>query len=385
MRTFKQFIAKRRSPKSTTITTTNNEEAHPPKVNNTTIPRITNISNTMALPKTYKHAVFKELGKPLVVEDAELKLPGTGEILVKVEACGVCYSDKYAQYNVFGGGFPITPGHEIIGRVAAVGDGVSSWITGDRIGAGWHGGHDGSCVACQKGLLQMCDNPIINGENKEGGYSEYVIIRAEAAVRVPAHVDAATYAPIMCAGVTTFNSIRLMGIQAGETVAVQGLGGLGHLAIQYANKLGYRVVAVSRDGSKEELARKLGAHEYVDASKGDVAAQLQKLGGAKLAIATSPSSEGMQELLGGLSILGKLLILSVPGKATFDTQVMLGKGLSIQAWPAGHNKDSEDAVKFTEMAGVETVVEKFPLSRAQEAYERMLSGKALFRVVIVNE
>ncbi|KAF3010355.1 hypothetical protein E8E14_009084 [Neopestalotiopsis sp. 37M] len=336
-----------------------------------------------SLPKTYKHAIFKAQGEPLTLEQVNLVEPSKGEILVKVEACGVCYSDMYAQHNGMGGGFPIVPGHEVIGRVAAIGEGTSSWNVGDRIGAGWHGGHDGTCVACKKGWLQMCSNPVINGENKQGGYSEYVLIRAEAAVRVPDHVDAATYAPILCAGMTAFNAIRNMGIPAGETVAVQGLGGVGHMAIQYAAAFGYRVIAVSRDASKEEFARKLGATEYVDASKGDVGAQIQKLGGARLAVATAPSADGLGDLMNGLGILGKLLILSVPGEIKLNTFAMLGKGLSVQSWPGGHCGDSEDTIQFSELKGIETIVTKYPLDKAQEAYEAMLSGKVQGRAVLI--
>ncbi|KAK8095672.1 alcohol dehydrogenase [Apiospora kogelbergensis] len=361
--------------------------------------------SSSSLPKTYKHAVFKTQGQPLTIEEVELKLPGPGEVLVKVEACGVCYSDMYAQHNGMGGGFPMVPGHEIIGKVAAAGDGVT-WKAGERIGAGWHGGHDGelhtptrtnyqtvlilipppphsgTCNACKKGWLQMCESPVINGENKQGGYSEYVLIRAEAAVRVPAHVDAAKYAPIMCAGMTAFNALRNMGIAAGETVAIQGLGGLGHMAIQYANRFGYRVVAISRDGSKEAFARKLGAHEYVDASKGDVGAQLQKLGGARLVVATAPTADGMGSLMAGLGLLGKLLVLSVPGDITINTGAMLGKGLSVQSWPGGHCRDSEETIAFTELHGVECIVDTYPLDKAQEAYDAMLAGKIRGRAVI---
>jgi D-arabinose 1-dehydrogenase-like Zn-dependent alcohol dehydrogenase len=218
---------------------------------------------------------------------------------------------------------PMVPGHEIVGKVAAVGEGVKLWSEGDRVGAGWHGGHDGECKACKKGFFQMCDNQVINGETKAGGYAEYVLLRSEAAIRVPAHVDAAKYAPIMCAGLTCFNSIRNMKIGVGETVAIQGLGGLGHLAIQYAARFGYRVVAISRGGEKEEFARKLGAHEYIDSSKGDAGEALQKLGGAALIVTTSPSGDVISPLLKGLGILGKLLILSVPGDLPVNTAVMV--------------------------------------------------------------
>ncbi|KAI2635715.1 putative alcohol dehydrogenase [Hypomontagnella submonticulosa] len=339
----------------------------------------------MSLPQTYKHAVFKAQGQPLTIEQAPMTLPGPGEVLVKVEACGVCFSDMFAQNNIMGGGFPLTPGHEIIGRVAAVGDGVSLWKVGDRIGAGWHGGHDGTCKACKQGWHQMCDNQVINGETKNGGYAEYTLLRSEAAARIPEEVDAAKYAPILCAGMTVFNSIRNMNVGPGETVAVQGLGGLGHLAIQYANRFGYRVVAISRDGNKEKFARQLGAHEYIDSSKGDAGEQLQKLGGAKLVVATAPTADVMAPLLKGLGILGKLLILSVPGEVPVNTGIMLKYGVSVQSWPCGHATDSEEAIQFTQLSNVDCMIEKFPLDKANDAYNHMLSGKARFRAVITME
>ncbi|KAE8151608.1 chaperonin 10-like protein [Aspergillus avenaceus] len=339
----------------------------------------------MPIPQTYKRAVFKSAGAPLVIEDARLTAPGPNEILVKVEACGVCFSDLYAQSNVMGGGFPIVPGHEIVGRVAAIGEHVSDWAVGDRIGGAWHGGHDGTCKACRQGWYQMCDSRVVNGETKNGGYAEYCFINKEAAVRVPAHVPAARYAPILCAGVSVFNALRHMNIPAGETVAVQGLGGLGHLAIQFAHKMGYRVVAISRDGSKEALARDLGAHEYIDSSQGDVGQALQRLGGVSLVVTTAPAVEAISPLLKGLGILGKLLLLSVPGELTIDTGTMLTYGLSVQVWPAGHATDSEEAIAFTELQNIDCQVEEFPLEKANDACEAMRTGTVRFRAVITME
>ncbi|KAM5497103.1 putative secondary metabolism biosynthetic enzyme [Microsporum canis] len=318
---------------------------------------------------TFRQAAFKEAGGPLVIEEVEMTSPGRGEVLVKVQACGVCFSDTFAQHNVMGGGLygvaaeliassPIVPGHEIIGHVTAVGEGVEQWKIGDRIGGAWHGGHDDA---------------------------EYCTLRAEAGVRIPKHVDAAKYAPILCAGMTMFNSIRHMNIPVGSTVAIQGLGGLGHLAIQYARSFGYRVVALSRNAEKEAFARELGAHEYIDVSKCDVGEQLQKLGGVSLIVSTAPTKDAIEPLLKGLGMLGKLLILSVPGDITVNTGVMLRYGISVQSWPCGHATDSEEAIAFTELEGINCMIEKFPLEKANDALEAMVKGTVRFRAVITME
>ncbi|EED19785.1 alcohol dehydrogenase, putative [Talaromyces stipitatus ATCC 10500] len=336
----------------------------------------------MSLPKTFRQAVFKESGGPLVIEDANLNPPAQGEILVKVEACGVCYSDTIAQHNWMGGGFPQVPGHEIIGEVAAVGSGVSGWAVGDRIGGGWHGGHDGTCKACKTGHYQMCDNQLINGVTKVGGYAEYCILRSEAAVRIPPDVDASEYAPMLCAGVTVFNSMRHMQIPPGSTVAIQGLGGLGHLALQYANKFGYRVVALSRDNKKEKFARQLGAHEYIDGSKEDIGQALQRLGGASLIVSTAPDKDSITPLLSGLGIRGKLLILSVVDGLPVNSAILMRRGSSIHSWPSGHAMDSEEAIQFAGLQDIKCMVETFPLEKANEAYGAMLNGSVRFRSVI---
>ncbi|KAI9655889.1 MAG: hypothetical protein M1831_004734 [Alyxoria varia] len=340
---------------------------------------------TSSLPKTYKQAVFKAAGQPLTIEEVALEAPKKGEVLVRVEACGVCHSDSFAQANGFGAGFPMVPGHESIGHVAAVAEGESRWKVGDRVGGPWHGGHDGTCKACNKGLMQMCDNAAVNGITRNGGYAQYTTLRSEAAVRIPTGISAAKYAPILCAGATTFNSIRKMNIAPGSLVAVQGLGGLGHLAIQYANKAGYRVVALSRDASKEEFARKLGAHEYIDGSKVDQGEALQKLGGASLIIATAPNPKGISPLLKGLGIMGKLLVLTVVGELPVDTITMTGKGLSVHCWPSGHALDCEEAIEFTQLEDVDCMVEEFPLEKANEAFDAMMNTSVRFRAVLTME
>ncbi|KAJ5150299.1 hypothetical protein N7448_001877 [Penicillium atrosanguineum] len=339
----------------------------------------------MSLPTSYKAALFKEAGAPLVIEDVQLTKPAAGEVLIKVEACGVCHSDTIPQAYGLKGKFPIIPGHEMIGNVVALGDSVSQWKVGDRIGGPWHGGHDGTCLSCRKGHFQMCDLGIVNGVTKNGGYAQYCILRAEAGVRIPTHVRAAEYAPILCAGVTVFNAMRQMNVQPGSTVAIQGLGGLGHLAIQYANRFGFRVVAISRDAQKEKFVRELGAHEYIDTSKEDAATALQKLGGASLVVATAPNPQVISPLLKGLGPLGKILILAVAGEVPFDTLTMITKGLSVHGWPSGHARDSEEAIQFTELENIKCMVQEYPLEKANEAFDAMMKGSVRFRAVITMD
>lgn len=334
------------------------------------------------LPKEYKAAVFEAKGAPLTFKQVKLEKPKDGEVLVKVLACGVCHSDAAVQDALFGNSFPIIPGHEIIGDVAAVPDSEKTWKVGDRVGGPWHGGHDGTCKACKRGLFQMCKTETINGVTRDGGYAEYVTLRTEAVVSVPKEVDPAEYCPILCAGITVFNSLRKQNITQGELVGVQGLGGLGHLALQYANKMGYKVVAISSSADKEDFARKLGAHEYIDGSKGDIGEQLQKLGGAACIIFTAPNPKLIQPLMGGLGPLGKLLILAAAGPAEINTAAMIGNGLSVVAWPSGHAIDSEEAIDFAMRHGVHCMVETFSLDNANEALQHMLSGKVRFRAVL---
>jgi D-arabinose 1-dehydrogenase-like Zn-dependent alcohol dehydrogenase len=266
--------------------------------------------------------------------------------------------------------------------VVAVPDSEKTWKEGDRVGGPWHGGHDGTCKACKRGLFQMCKNETINGVMRDGGYAEYVLLRTEAVVSVPADVSPTEYCPLLCAGITVFNSLRKQGIAQGELIGVQGLGGLGHLALQYANKMGYRVAAISSSADKEEFARKLGAHEYIDGSKGDVGEQLQKLGGAACVIFTAPNAKLIQPLMGGLGPLGKLLILAAAGPAEINTAAMISKGNSIVAWPSGHALDSEEAIDFAMRHDVKCMVETFKFDDANEAMEHMLSGKVRFRAVL---
>ncbi|KAI4247424.1 MAG: hypothetical protein LQ352_006151 [Teloschistes flavicans] len=309
-----------------------------------------------SLPKTYKAAVFKKANEKLSIEQVDLKEPEEGQVLIKVLATGVCHSDSMTQSGVMGSSFPVVPGHEMIGEVVAVGPGEKKW--------------------------KMCENETVNGVFRDGGYAEYCLLRSEATVSIPSDVDPAAFCPFLCAGVTVFNSMRHQRIPAGEIVAVQGLGGLGHLAVQYASKMGYRTVALSSSGSKEKFARDLGAHEYLDGSKEDHAEALQKLGGASLIVSTVPDATSLGKLVNGLGLLGKLLILAPSGDVAVPTVPMLTKGLSVTSWPSGHAVDSEEAIAFARLHDIKCMVEKFPLDKANEAYEHMMSGKARFRAVI---
>ncbi|EXJ94221.1 hypothetical protein A1O1_02614 [Capronia coronata CBS 617.96] len=335
------------------------------------------------LPKDYKVAIFEKKGEPLTFKQVPLELPKSGEVLVKVLACGICHSDAAVQHGVFGNSFPIIPGHEIIGDVVAVPDTEKRWKEGDRVGGPWHGGHDGTCKACQRGLFQMCDNELINGVTKSGGFAEYVTLRTEAVVSVPDDVDPAEFCPLLCAGVTVFNGLRRQNVLPGSVVAVQGLGGLGHLALQYTSKMGYRTVAISSSSAKKDFAMQLGAHDYIDASKGDIAAQLQALGGAACVIFTAPNQELIPPLLQGLGPMGKILVLAASAPVEINTASMIQKGLSISAWPSGHALDSEEAIEFARVHNVNVMIEKFPLEKANEGLEKMVSGKVRFRGVLI--
>ncbi|KAF4965504.1 hypothetical protein FSARC_6684 [Fusarium sarcochroum] len=338
---------------------------------------------TLSLPKTYKALFFENKDSGLTLQEVELQQPGPGYILVKVLACGICHSDLFVKQGRLGDVFPRVPGHEAVGDVVAVGEGVTNFKTGERVGAAWHGGHDGTCRSCQRGLFQTCRNGEINGVTMDGGYAEYILLRAEAAVRVPADADPAEIAPLLCAGVTVFNAMRNMGVIQGGLVAVQGLGGLGHLALQYASKMGYTVVALSSGNDKKDFATQLGAHHYVDTSAEDAAEALQKLGGADMVIATAPNAKVVSPLAAGLAPLGKLVVLAPIGLVDFDTVPMIMKSLSVHGWNSGHQQDSEDAIAFAHTHGVKCIIEKFPfLTNCREAFDKMENGKVRFRSVL---
>jgi D-arabinose 1-dehydrogenase-like Zn-dependent alcohol dehydrogenase len=321
---------------------------------------------------------------PFEVVSRDVRDPGPGEIRIEIEACGVCHSDAVTRSGAYPGlTLPRVPGHEIAGRVDAVGANVTAWKAGDRVGVGWHGGHCFQCNACRKGLFINCERAQITGVTLDGGYAEYVVVPHEAAVRVPESLDAADAAPLLCAGVTTYNSLRNSGARAGDTVAVQGIGGLGHLAIQYAARMGFRTVAISRGADKETLARELGAHEYVDTQKVDAAEGLRKLGGADVVLATAPSSGAIASTVNGLKARGKLLIVAAAFEPLQISALSLLSGKTIAGWPSGSPIDSEETVAFSVLTQIRPRVEKFPLEKAEEAFAEVMANRVRFRAVLV--
>jgi D-arabinose 1-dehydrogenase-like Zn-dependent alcohol dehydrogenase len=322
---------------------------------------------------------------PFQIVEREIPEPPAGAVRVKVEACGICHSDWFTKEGLWPGiEYPRVPGHEIAGVVDALGANVPGWKKGERVGIGWHGGHCGYCDACRRGDFVVCQNtPLVPGISYDGGYADYVIAPAGALARIPDGLSFVEAAPLMCAGVTTFNSLRHSGARPGDLVAVLGIGGLGHLGVQFAAKMGCNTVAIARGKDKEELARKLGAARYIDSNASDPAAELMKMGGAKVVLATATSGKAMTALIGGLGIDGKLVVLGAadaPIEARAD--LLIGGRRSIIGWPSGSSIDSQDTLAFSAETGVRPMTEVFPLERAAEGYERMMSGKARFRAVL---
>ena len=310
--------------------------------------------------------------------------PARGQVRIKVEACGICHSDALVKEGHWPGiQYPRVPGHEIAGRIDAVGADVTLWKRGQRVGVGWHGGHDFTCEACRRGDFLLCQVGKITAISFDGGYAEYMIANAEAVAAILDDLPADQAAPLLCAGITVYNSLRNSGARGGDLVAVQGIGGLGHLGIQYARQMGFRTVAIGRGGDKGPLARKLGAHEYVDTSAGAPAEALQKLGGARVILATAPDSKAISALVDGLAANGKLVIVGAsPEPLTITPLQLIGARRSIQGWPSGTAKDSEDTMQFSALTGVRPMIERYPLEKAADAYQQMISGKARFRVVL---
>lgn len=323
-------------------------------------------------------------GKDFELIDRPKPDPGPLQVRIRVEACGVCHSDCMVKDGLWPGlTYPKVPGHEIAGRVDAVGSAVTQWKPGQRAGVGWHGGHCFICDSCRHGDFITCQSEKITGFSFDGGYAEYMIAPAEAVAAIPDGLAADEAAPLLCAGITTYNALRHAGAMPGDLVAIQGIGGLGHLGIQYAKQMGFRTVAIGRGADKEALAKKLGAHEYVDVNTGSAEAVLQKLGGAKVVIATAPDAKAIGSLVNGLGPNGKLVVIGASQEPLLVApNQLLGPRRSIQGWASGTAKDSEDALNFSALTGVRPMIERYPLEKAAEAYERMVSGNARFRVVL---
>lgn len=323
---------------------------------------------------------------PFELVEREIPTPGPGAVRIKVQACGICHSDSFTKEGTFPGiQYPRVPGHEIAGVLDAVGPGVAGWAPGQRVGVGWHGGHCGYCDSCRRGDFVTCQvAPQVPGVSYDGGYADYVIVPVGALAAIPEGLSPVEVGPLMCAGITTFNSLRHSGAQPGDTVAILGVGGLGHLAVQFAAKMGFNTVAIARGADKESLARQLGAHHYLDSQTVDPAAELTKLGGAKVILATATSGKAMNAALGGLGIDGKLVVLGVGEPLTVSPLLLIGGRRSVLGWPSGRSIDSQDTLRFSLLTGVRSMNEIYPLERAAEAYERMMSGKARFRVVVTT-
>jgi alcohol dehydrogenase, propanol-preferring len=333
---------------------------------------------------TMRAVQVSKAGGAFEVVEREVPEPGAGQIRVKVEACGVCHSDALVKFGAFPGlTLPRIPGHEIAGRVDALGAGVTAWKEGDRVGVGWHGGHCFQCVACRKGLFINCERSKITGISHDGGYAEYAVVPAESAARIPDELSATEAGPLLCAGVTTYNSLRNSGARPGDTVAVQGIGGLGHLGLQYAARMGFRTVALSRGADKEALARELGAHVYIDTQVVSAAEGLKKIGGADLVLATAPNAEAIASVVDGLKARGKLLLVAAPHEPFSVSALTLLSGKSVSGWPSGSAIDSEEAMAFSALTGVRPRTETFPFERGEEAFAKVMENKIRFRGVLL--
>jgi len=331
-----------------------------------------------------KAAQISKPGGDFQIVEREIPKPGAGHVLIKVQACGVCHSDMFTKEGAWPGiQYPRVPGHEIAGLIDELGDGVSGWTKGQRVGVGWHGGHDGTCLQCRRGDFGNCQNLKIAGISYDGGYQQYMVAPVEALTAMPENLSDVEAAPLLCAGITTFNALRHSGAGPGDLVAVLGIGGLGHLGIQWANKFGYKVAAIGRGSESAALAKKLGASVYIDNKVTNPAQELQKLGGAQVILATAPSSKAMSEVIDGLAPNGKLMVVGATMDPIEVTPVQLITGSrAIQGWASGTPTDAEDTLRFAELTGVRPMIETYPLEKAAEAYARMMSGNAQFRVVL---
>jgi D-arabinose 1-dehydrogenase-like Zn-dependent alcohol dehydrogenase len=325
-------------------------------------------------------------GGPFEMVEREIPQPGPRQVRVKVQACGLCHSDSLTKEGHFPGvTYPRVPGHEVAGVIDAVGSEVPRWRVGQYVGVGWLGSYCGYCDSCRRGSFITCSNQLVTGITMDGGYQDYMLVPFEGLALVPNEISPVDAGPLMCAGITTFNSLRNGGARGGDTVAVLGIGGLGHLAVQFASKMGFHTIAIARGTDKEPLAKQLGARHYIDSTAGDPAAELQRLGGAKIIVATATSAQAMAATIGGLSVDGRLVVLGADlTPMALNTAALIGKRTGLYGWPSGSSIDSEDTMKFAAMTGVRPMTETFPLERAQEAYDRMISNKARFRVVLTT-
>lgn len=323
---------------------------------------------------------------PFEIVEREIPEPTPGSVRIKVQACGICHSDSLTKEGMLPGiQYPRVPGHEVVGIVDAIGQGVVRWKTGQRVGIGWHGGHCGYCDSCGRGDFFACQtSSLISGVSFDGGYADYMIAPAEAMASVPEELSAVEEAPLMCAGVTTFNCLRNSGARAGDVVAVLGLGGLGHLGVQFAAKMGFRTIGIARGKDKEPLASKLGAHHYIDSQSQDPAAELLKFGGAKVILATVTNAEAMSAACGGLSVNGVFMIIGAVPTMQIAPLQLLGGRQSVKGWYSGVAVDSQDTLSFSVLSGVRSMNEVYPIEQVTEAYERMMSGQARFRVVLTT-
>jgi D-arabinose 1-dehydrogenase-like Zn-dependent alcohol dehydrogenase len=329
-------------------------------------------------------AQISKPGGDFELVERQIPKPEAGHVRIKVQACGVCHSDVFVKEGLWPGiQYPRVPGHEVAGIIDELGAGVIGWMKGQRVGVGWHGGQDNSCLECRRGRVLYCHNPKVTGISYDGGYQQYMLAPVEAVAAIPDTLSDAEAAPLLCAGVTTFNALRHSGASPGSLVAVEGVGGLGHLGIQFASKFGYKVAAIGRGAEHAALAKTLGASVYIDSQSSSAAQELQKLGGAQAILATAPSSKAMSELIDGLAPTGKFIVVGISSDPIAVTPLQLISGeRAMQGSAVGTPTDSEDTMNFSELTGVRPMIETYPLEKAAEAYERMMSGKAQFRVVL---
>lgn len=335
---------------------------------------------------TMKAAQVPKAGESFEIVEKVIPEPKDNEVLVKVEACGICHSDVFVKEGMFPGiEYPRVPGHEVIGKIEKTGSDVQGWKEGERVGVGWHGGHCFHCEPCRRGDFINCENAKISGISYDGGYAEYMTAPFEALARVPAELSSEEAAPLLCAGITTYNALRNSGAKPGALVAVLGIGGLGHLALQYSSAAGYRTVALSHGSSKEQMAHELGANYYINTSERDPAEELAAMGGADVILATAPNSKAISQVVGGLSSRGNMVIVAAAADNMEIVPFTLLSGKKISGWPSGHAKESEETLEFSAMKKITPEIETFPLDKVNEAYDKMINNEVRFRAVLTMD